>query len=160
MAMGTGNIHRGFLAAVCFMLLSMICFCAEEPVARDYFMNPELLKGGEKPSPAPVITGLSESGEYVVVDFTGTMTIDPDTGSSADLIYFFYGTTDHPDSFGDPAVYYDDYYYIGGIEDAGLTEKKVAVYVGSYAGRAYIWMTAFDGGRESDHSNVQEIDLN
>ncbi len=158
--MNVERIRTGMKVLCVSLVLCSLCMCAEEPVGRDYFMNPELLKGGEKPFPAPVIAGLTESGDYVVVDFTGTATIDPDTGSSTELVYFFYGTTENPVNFGDPVMYYDEYYYLGGIAHDDLTEQKVSVYVGSYAGRAYIWMTAYDGGRESDHSNVFEIDLN
>ncbi|HQO02317.1 MAG TPA: hypothetical protein PLI62_08615 [Spirochaetota bacterium] len=150
----------GVMAFFTVLVLCPFCFCADDPVDRDYFMNPELVKGGAKPAPAPVIAALSENGDYVVVDFTGTATVDPDTGLSTELVYLFYGTTTHPDSAGNRADYYDDYYRLGSIKHSGLTELKVAVYVGSYTGRAYIWMTAHDGGRESDHSNVMEIDLN
>ncbi|HPJ40330.1 MAG TPA: hypothetical protein PLT75_17955, partial [Spirochaetota bacterium] len=69
--MNVERIRTGMKVLCVSLVLCSLSMCAEEPVGRDYFMNPELLKGGEKPSPAPVIAGLTESGDYIVVDFTG-----------------------------------------------------------------------------------------
>ncbi len=106
-----------------------------------------------------MIKSITPSGEYVTFDFSDTTTVDPDTGSAANLYYLFYGSSSDPSLFEDPLLYYDGRYYLGYIEHARLTSLVVSVLIGDYHGPAYFWMSAYDGGRESDHSNVIYIAL-
>ncbi len=155
------TIRRNKIIAAVGIAAAFLCvsFCAHDPVDEDYFMTLDRVRGGDKPAPAPVIKSIAQSGEYVVFDFSDTTTVDPDTGSAAGLYYLFYGSTSDPALFEDPLLYYDGLYYLGYIEHARLTTLVVTVLIGDYHGPAYFWMSAHDGGRESDHSNVIYIAL-
>lgn len=146
-------------ATIAMVVFAAFISCVQDPVGDDYFLDPGRVKGGEKPSPPPVISSIVRSGEFVVIDFTTTATIDPDTGSSGNLFYLFYGATQDPESLCDPLRYYDERFYLGYVEDAKAPGKTVFVEIGDYTGNAWFWMSAHDGGRESDHSNVFAVTL-
>ena len=113
-----------------------------------------------KPGPAPVIDSVTWDGSKLIVDFTATSTIDPDSGAADNLFYLFYWSSGDPALFTDETLYYDELYYIGYIAHADLGGvKTVNVSPGEYRGGIWFWMTAHDGGRESDHSNAVFISI-
>lgn len=159
--MKTGWKTSAMLA--CFLAIgamSVYTACIQDPVDDDYFLDIDRVKGGLKPEPAPVINSVTQSGDDINIDFSGTTTTDPDTGSDENLTYLFYWSSGNPVEFSEESLYYDERYFLGYVEHADLGGVKiVSVDPGGYTGRIYFWMTAYDGGRESDHSNVISIDI-
>ncbi len=140
--------------------MSVYTACIQEPVDDDYFLDIDRVKGGLKPGPAPVIDSVAPSGDDIIIYFSSTTTKDPDTGSDENLMYLFYWSSGNPVDFSEESLYYDKRYLLGYVEHADLGGvNTVSVDPGEYTGRIYFWMTAYDGGRESDHSNVVFIDI-
>jgi hypothetical protein len=134
--------------------------CINDPVDDDYFLDINKVHGKNKPAPVPVIDTLTWDGARIIVDFTSTSTIDPESGVEDNLFYLLYWSSGDPANFADESLYYDELYYLGYVAHADLGGvKKVNVNPGSYRGRIYFWMTAHDGGRESDHSMAKYIDI-
>jgi hypothetical protein len=131
--------------------------CIHDPVDEDYYLDLQKVHGIQKPEPPPVINTIVQQ-DVIVVDFSGTTTIDPDTGTADGLYYLVYASQNNPADFSSELMYYDGLYYLGYVAHQDLTEGlRVRVDVGEYRGDAYFWITAYDGGRESDHSNVVYI---
>ena len=154
-----GRAKTALIAA----LLSLLCVahngCVNEPVDEDYFLDINKVKGVNKPEPAPVISAVTRDGNLLLVDFNGTASIDPDTGTADNLYYLFYWSSGDPALFTEELMYYDELYYVGYVSHADAAgDMEVVVNPGDYRGRIYFWMTAYDG-RESDHSNVFFIDI-
>ncbi len=138
------------------LLLSGIA-CIHEPVGDDYYLDIEKVHGKNKPEPPPVIKNITRDG-VILIDFSETKTIDPDTGTADGLYYLVYASADNPANFSSELQYYDGLYYLGYVAHADLKgDYTIRVDIGNYRGDAYFWMTAYDGGRESDHSNVVYI---
>jgi len=154
------RVKTAVIAAIIALLPVAHNGCINEPVDEDYFLDINKVKGMNKPAPAPVIDTVTWDGSKIIVDFTTTSTTDPDSGAADNLFYLFYWSSGDPALFTDELLYYDELYYIGYIAHADLVGvKKINVNPGNYRGRIYFWMTAHDGGRESDHSNVVFIDI-
>lgn len=137
--------------------------CINEPVNEDYFLDINKVNGKNKPAPAPVIDTITWDGSRITIDFTSTTavgTIDPDSGTADNLFYLFYWSSGDPANFADESLYYDELYFLGYITHADLGGVMIiTVNPGEYRGRIYFWMTAHDGGRESDHSTAKYIDI-
>jgi hypothetical protein len=155
-----------------FLVAGSTLFCSfHDPVSEDYYLDINKIKGGEKPSPPPVISSVTsvpdtETGVNITIDFNGTATIDPDTGSADNLFYLFYITPDDPSLFSDESSYYDYWYLFGYVSHAelvysggGTMTTSIIIEHITYHGRLYFWMTAFDDGRETDHSAVVYLDI-
>jgi hypothetical protein len=154
------RIKSALLAALVALLAVSHNGCIDDPVGEDYFLDINKVKGMNKPAPAPVIDSVTWDGSRIVIDFSGTVTIDPDSGSADNLFYLFYWSSGDPALFTDESLYYDELYYAGYVAHADLGGvKKVNVNPGDYRGGIYFWMTAHDGGRESDHSAVVFITI-
>ncbi len=163
------------LSALLVAGMFVLCGCVDDPVAKDYYNDLDKIKGGQKPTPPVVgsinLEPLSGDGYPVVVEFSSDGNdgpegpdgaYDPDSGTNNNLSYFIYGSTTDPASFGDPSGYYDDQYYIGYVTDveAGDDPKEVTIYISSaFTGVIWFWITSWDGGRESDHSNVDSVTI-
>ncbi len=148
------------LAAAVALLPLVQSACVHDPVGDDYFLDIEKVNGKNKPAPAPVIDSVTWDGSRISIDFTSTSTIDPDTGVADNLFYLFYWSSGDPANFNSESLYYDELYYIGYVAHADLGGSMIiTVNPDDYRGRIYFWMTAHDGGRESDHSNVRLIDI-
>jgi hypothetical protein len=156
---------------ICLLAVQGLSCSFHDPVGEDYYFNTSRIKGGEKPSPPPVISAVTASpnqeiGVDIKIDFSGTVTIDPDTGSADNLYYLFYWSVDDPSLFTDEGSFYDYWYLYGFISHAKLVnigggpmETNVTIEKVIYQGRLFFWMTAVDEGRETDHSAVVYIDL-
>jgi len=135
--------------------------CAHEPVPEDYYLDISRVRGGEKPAPAPCIDKAEMGGADIIIDFNCTKTagtVDPESGTADNLYYLFYWSSGNPSLFTSELSYYDELYYLGYVAHADVaSDMKVSVDPGEYRGIIYFWMTAHDGGRESDHSNVVNI---
>lgn len=154
------NFKCVILAAAMALLPLAHSACVNDPVGEDYFLDIEKVNGKNKPAPVPVIDSVTWDGSRITIDFTGTTTIDPDTGVADNLFYLFYWSSGDPANFGGESLYYDELYYIGYVAHADLGGSMIiTVNPGDYRGRIYFWMTAHDGGRESDHSSVRSIDI-
>ncbi len=154
------NVMR-FINAVTALALLIVpsgFSCAHDPVSEEYYLDIGRVRGGEKPSPPPCIDGAVMDGTDIAIEFNCTRTIDPDTGNADNLTYVFYWSSEDPALFPGELSYYDELFYLGAVAhaDAG-PDMKVRVNPGGYRGVIYFWMTAHDGGRESDHSNVVHI---
>ncbi|MCX7678154.1 MAG: hypothetical protein N2316_02950 [Spirochaetes bacterium] len=143
--------------AIAFVCALQCIQCVHDPVDEEYYLDINRIKGKNKPQPPPVITTISQVGNEIIIDFSGTTTIDPDTGSAENLYYLFYAAFENPEFFYDERMYYDSLYYVGFVAHKDLVTYRVRIDVGNYTGDTYWWMTAYDGGRESDHSNVAYI---
>lgn len=147
------------VSAYLLLLAFLLCqtACIHEPVGEDYYLDIEKINGKNKPGPPPVIQSVSMT-DVILIDFTGTATIDPDTGTADGLYYLVYASAENPANFSSELQFYDGLYYLGYVAHEELEgDFTIRVDVGSYRGDAYFWMTAYDGGRESDHSNVVYI---
>jgi hypothetical protein len=148
---------KSILFIFSFVFLLSALSCIHDPVDEDYYLDINKVHGIQKPEPPPVINTIVQQ-DVIVIDFSGTTTIDPDTGNADGLYYLVYASQDNPAYFSSELMYYDGLYYLGYVAHQDLTEGlRVRVDVGDYRGDAYFWMTAYDGGRESDHSNVVYI---
>ena len=146
------------IMTICFA--PMFTACVQDPVDDDYFLDIDRVNGRLKPEPAPVIDDVTQSGSEIIVDFASTVTIDPDTGVETGLYYILYWSSGDPAFFDEESMYYNERYFLGYVKYADLGGVKIfQVDPGGYHGRIYFWMTAYDGGRESDHSNVVFIDI-
>lgn len=150
------------------LLISFPTCTPGDPVEENYFDDINKVKGKYKPDPAPALDSINysynapERANEIVLNFSSTTTVDPDTGTNADLVYFFYYSHDDPAGFPDPGDFYDVTYYIGFTPESDFSGSPVVREVSvlsRYAGRLYFWITAYDGGRESDHSSVLYVDL-
>lgn len=154
------RIKTAVIAALITLLPVAHNGCIDEPVDDDYFLDIGRVRGINKPSPAPVIDSVTWNGSEIIIDFTSTSTVDPDTGTADNLFYLFYWSSGEPALFPSELLYYDELYYIGYIARADLGgSMDINVDPGDYRGGIYFWMTAHDGGRESDHSNVVFISI-
>lgn len=134
----------------------------EDPVDMGYFDDLNKVKGHEKPSPPAVNSITKTASDELTINFTTAGAFDPDTGGNDHLVYFFYASSVNPYSFGDPREWYDERYYIGGVAEAdfGGDPKDVVVVIDpEFDGTLHFWITSYDGGRESDHSNAVSISL-
>lgn len=151
---------RGMKFTACMFAAALLLggiVCIHEPVDEDYYLDIEKVHGKNKPAPPPVIQNITRE-DVIVIDFSGTATIDPDTGTADGLYYLVYASADDPAHFSSELQYYDGLYYLGYVAHKDLNgDFTIRVDVGNYRGDAYFWMTAYDGGRESDHSNVVYI---
>ncbi len=160
----SNNISK-LLAVLLVLSVAVMTGCVNDPVPPDYYNDIDKIKGGEKPDPPPVLDSitvdpLTGDGYPVIINFSSSAVVDPESGGNANLLYFFYASTSDPANFDDPSDYYDEYYYIGYTTEAemGPDPKDVTVYVSSgFSGEIWFWITAYDGGRESDHSNVDSV---
>jgi len=154
------------LFCCCFLLALSACGI-NEPVEEDYFNDIDRVKGREKPFPAPVIDDITatydtEDNVYIIeIDFSSTQTIDPDTGTNEYLRYYLYYSFDDPAGFADEKDYYEETRLLGYIDESQFetSEKKIMLTAEVLNRRVYFWITAMDDGRESDHSNVDFIDI-
>ncbi len=156
-----------FILLTCLLVVSFIfaAGCVDDPVSPDYYDDIDKIKGGEKPDPPPTLNSvtldpLTGDGYPVIINFSTGAVVDPETGGNDNLTYFFYASTSDPADFSDPSRYYDEYYYIGYTTEAesGDDPREVTVYVSSgFSGEIWFWITAYDGGRESDHSSVISV---
>ena len=156
------------LILICCILLVVLFACGmHDPVDEDYFNDIDRIKGREKPVPAPVIDDITATYDaadniYIIeIDFTSTQTEDPDTGTNEYLRYYLYYSYDDPADFNDESEYYDKTRFLGYVDESDFetAEKKVLVIAGVLNRRVYFWITAKDDGRESDHSNVDFVDI-
>ena len=131
-----------------FMLLVFMSCAFEDPVDSDYYMDVDLIKGKNKPG-VPSIQEISVCENDVQITFTGTT--DPD---GDEITYLFYYSFENPENFSDGSEYYSILRLFGYAEDEGSISVRFTL-----DGLVYLWITAFDGGRESDHSEVWEVVL-
>lgn len=144
-----------YILAATFLFSGIVCI--HEPVNEDYYLDIEKVRGKHKPAPPPLIKSITQE-DVVVIDFSGTATIDPDTGTADGLYYLVYASAVDPANFSSELQYYDGLYYIGYVAHKDLKgDFTMRVNITNYRGDAYFWITAYDGGRESDHSNVVHI---
>jgi hypothetical protein len=156
---------------ICLLTVQGLSCSFHDPVSEDYYFDTSKIKGGEKPSPPPVISAVTaapnqQTGVDIKIDFSGTATIDPDTGSADNLYYLFYISAEDPSLFTNEGSFYDNWFLYGYISHAdllyiggGIMATSVVLEQIVYNGRLYFWMTAVDEGREADHSAVVYIDL-
>lgn len=156
------------------LILSIIIFsgfsisCTHDPVDDSYFLDINKIKGGEKPEPPPVLTSadiilpcsINSDGDEVCdikFDFSVDGTSDPESGTNENLIYYFYYSFTDPADFTDPGAWYDEmqlFHQIAHTDlSAGSDPRSITVTVSDVNKRVYFWITAYDGGRESDHSD-------
>ncbi len=151
---------RRLMFLVSMVLIAFFSCGTEEPVDINYFNDLSKIKGAQKPTP-PLINTASVTGPgEITLNFSTAGAIDPDTGTNSGLYYFFYGSSADPVSFTDERLYYDARYYIGYVTESEFSAdpKDVTVTINkNYHGTVYFWITSYDGGRESDHSNVISI---
>ena len=146
-----------------FFLLPMLfaaLFCVNDPVDENYFNDIDRIKGGQKPTPEPILDSVTAtydapSGLYEIeINFNSTDTIDPDTGTADNLRYYIYYSFTDPLEFESESEFYDKTRLLGYIDQSafGTDPKIVYVYSEPLGKTVYFWITAYDGGRESDRS--------
>ena len=146
-----------------FLLLPMLfaaLFCVNDPVDENYFNDIDRIKGGQKPTPEPILDSVTAtydapSGLYEIeINFSSTDTIDPDTGTADNLRYYIYYSFTDPLEFASENEFYDKTRLLGYIDQSafGTDPKIVYVYSEPLGKTVYFWITAYDGGRESDRS--------
>jgi len=130
------------------ILLNLISFACSfnEPVNKEYFNDINKINGGLPPSPPPSLT-VSSCIAGATIQFTPSF--DPE---GQDLFYLVYATRTNPSNFIE-TEFYNPLYYYGYI--TGTTQFLI-----DESGTYYLWMTSYDGGRESYHSNVLLIPNN
>jgi hypothetical protein len=156
----TGLKGRGFIFIMALVVFTALSCGINEPVDDDYFDNINRIKGGQKPTPDPIIDTVTAtydppSGLYEIeIDFSSTNTIDPDTGTADNLRYYIYYSFTDPLEFESDSDYYDETRRLGYIDQSafGGGLKIVYIYSEPLGRRVYFWITAYDGGRESDKS--------
>lgn len=160
--------RKKVLMFLCCSLLVALAACGmNEPVEEDYFNDIDRVKGREKPVPAPVIDDITatydtEDNIYIIeIDFSSTQTKDPDTGTNEYLRYYLYYSFEDPADFDEENDYYDETRFLGYIDESDFetSVKKIIIIAEVLNLRVYFWITAKDDGRESDHSNVDFIDI-
>jgi hypothetical protein len=153
----------GALLASCALLGCSV----DSPVSGDYFNNLDKVKGGEKPDP-PMLVGVAHpQADAITVTFNTDLTKDPPvTGTNDHLYYLVYCWNENPVlEFDDEKEYYSADYYIGYVKESDYDEpddvdKEVSFSLNpDFSGTLYFWMTSYDGGRESDQSNVVSITI-
>ena len=144
-----------------FIFLIMLSCSIEEPVNENFYLNDsgeidlDTVAGRNKPFP-PIATDITCCENQLTVTFVDSNNGDG-TGYDIDgdeLIYLIYYSMTDPGDFGDERDYYDPLRYIGYTTETG----SVNLYT-SGSGTVYLWLTAYDGWRESDHSPVLSTDF-
>ena len=133
------------------IILPIIIFsagCINQPVGEDYFNDTDKIKGKNKPT-APSITDIVACDNEITIAFTEST--DPD---GDDLVYLVYYSLSDPAEFEDESEFYNPIRLVGVVE---VVED--AVFYSNISGIIYFWMTAYDGGRESDHSAWDWVDI-
>lgn len=154
------HFKKGLLFILC-----VCCFfsCVNDPVGEDYFNDTAKIKGGEKPS-EPVILEYSQCEYDVTFTFCcktevqGEDTVclnDVDScGTDADgdvLTYYLYVSDIDPAEL-DESDFYNLYFLYNEVsisEPLTITSSSDTVF--------HFWLTAWDGGRQSDKSNIVSI---
>ena len=160
-ALGTNSL-RAVLPVLVVAALFLPGCGPEDPVDMDYFNDLDKVKGHEKPTPPAINSIAKTAADELIINFTTAGAIDPDTGGNDHLVYFFYVSSANPYSFDDPREWYDERYYLGSVAEAEFSgdPKDVVVFIDpEFDGTLHFWITSYDGGRESDHSNVVSISL-
>ena len=150
---------RRYIFIIIPMLFAAL-FCVNDPVDENYFNDIDRIKGGEKPTPEPILDGVTAtydapSGLYEIeIDFDSTFTTDPETGTADNLRYYIYYSFTDPLEFESESEFYDKTRLLGYIDQSafGTDPKIVYVYSEPLGKTVYFWITAYDGGRESDRS--------
>ncbi len=157
------NKITGFLAALLAACVLVAC-SVDSPVSGDYFNDLDKVKGGEKPGAPTIVAGgvTQPQPDEIKIAFQTESITDPETGSNDNLYYLIYYWDENPATgFDDPREYYSAYYYLGYVKDSdysGTDPKEVSFSLNpNFHGTLWFWMTSYDGGRESDHSNVESI---
>lgn len=160
----TNDRLRMMIAGAVVALSVVFVSCIHDPVGGGYYLDVEKIKGGEKPTPPAIQTVETDVADplVIIITFTSSGAIDPDTGNNSGLYYFIYYLDADPAFFEDEGEYYNSVYYVGYTSEAAFNGKDPkSVIVGkvnpAFHGALYFWMTSYDGGRESDHSNVVSI---
>jgi hypothetical protein len=156
---------RRFIFLMALVLFTALSCGINEPVDDDYFDDINRIKGRQKPTPKPVINTViatydPPSGLYEIeINFDGTNTIDPDTGTADNLRYYIYYSFTDPLEFESESDYYDKTRLLGYIDQSafGGGLKIVYIYSEPLGRRVYFWITAYDGGRESDKSGEHKF---
>ncbi len=150
----------------CIMIFTLLTVsCLNDPVGEDYFNDTSRIKGGEKPdTPAiwidtsdPVYPNQCEN--QVTFKFccneSGACINDADScGTDAEgneQSFYLYASSADPSGF-EPSDFFNLYYLYGEVL---ITEDMTITYNGSAT--FYFWLTAWDGGRQSDQSNVVAV---
>jgi hypothetical protein len=173
-----------FLPTLLF-LLSGSFFCIYEPVSLDYYDDDGRIKGGAKPK-SPILDIVEiDDHQY---DFIWTESIDPDNDEPIDDYFLYYFLDEDIDDFYNKKknlfwrcshknYYVDDEEYCETpwvvciiftpkkcwkILNRPYETGKLKVNIQFYNVpdiTVYFSMTAFDGSRESYHSNLVTLDL-
>ncbi|MDH5717144.1 MAG: hypothetical protein OEZ22_05860 [Spirochaetia bacterium] len=133
------------------LIIVFINFCSlSDPISEDYYKDNANIAGGEK----PLTPELSYNTENISIQWTES--IDPDTNLpvSTYFVYCYYKLL--------PEAYYldEDIVYIWDKNESKNREFSFEDYIENYyegAGVYYFTVTAFDGERESFHSNIVQI---
>jgi hypothetical protein len=168
MMTGRRNHHPAW-RLVLLSLLVLSC-AVDEPVGPDYYNDIAKIKGGQKPTTPEILPPiLFTAPDEITITFSSDGSdgpggpdgaYDPDSNSNEGLYYLFYGSETDPSTFPDEREYYSELYYIGYTLEADFSgdPKDVSVFVNqAFHGLLYFWITSYDGGRESDHSNVASV---
>ena len=138
---------KKFLAILYPLIFIILVSCSiDDPVSNDYFNDLNRVKGKNAPG-VPNITSVTACNNVITINYTEAT--DPD---GDELSYVFYY------SFTDPSAFAVEDFYdplrIAGLssDDGGDVE-----FTTGYAGVIFFWLTAYDGGRESDHSPVVSV---
>ncbi|TAL39190.1 MAG: hypothetical protein EPN93_02295 [Spirochaetes bacterium] len=157
-----------------FLLVIALSGCSiDSPVGEEYFNDLDKVDGGEKPGP-PNLLSASVLDDKLTLTFNTdptdgipvpVETLDPETGTNDNLYYLVYYWDQDPATGLSEPEYYSVLYYIGYVRESDYTDpdttnKGVTFFVNpAFSGRLWFWMTSYDGGRESDHSNVEFVDV-
>ena len=138
-------ISRAAVSASALFICIVGC-TFHDSVNDDYFSTVDRVKGGNKPvTPAqPVVTACGN-----VLSVTMTAVPDPDGDQ---LFYNIYATPESVACFG-LYDFYDPEWLIALVYDITDPVSLLANSAGIYT----FWYTAYDGGRESDHSPVVTV---
>lgn len=119
----------------------------EAPVGSDYYADNSRIAGGAAPG-SPVLSYNSSE-----LEFTWSASIDPDTGDEAGIYYLYYYFNEIP---ADP--YHVDYLIAVINTDDG--RKATLSSEITRSGSHYFAVTGYDGGRESEISNIITVTVN
>ena len=134
---------------VSLVLLTILCACnIHEQVDDEYFSSIDRVKGKNKPA-APVAPTVACCERSISVTITASTDEDGDG-----LSYLLYASREDLSAF-DVTSYYDEFYIVGVVSDIA---EPIEFYT-SDTGNIFFWCTAFDGGRESDHSEVVSVSV-
>lgn len=136
-------------------LLFLISHCTtNSPVDINYYSDDSRILGGLKPS-APVLNPIDYNGGARTLTFT--VSIDPDStpvpNQVVQVYYLYHYFQSVPAQMTDVAYYLDASNTPGSYDFLKCTSFCTDKFVFS-SGTHYFAMTGFDGGRESDPSNV------